>query len=133
MTLTVLLGPDCPNATAATELTHRVLCEPDSGPDPGDARTNVEQLVEGLRFVVVSDEADAERRHFLGSPSWHLHGRDLFAEPGRTPGLACRVYVDGDGLRQGLPTVQALRTALLAAIEHRADAHVADADTEAER
>ncbi|WP_217711923.1 hypothetical protein [Streptomyces sp. NA02536] len=63
---------------------------------------------------VISDTYEAEAAGFTGSPSFMADGRDLFAEPGRAPGIACRVYRTSDGLA-GLPGRDQLRRALLGA------------------
>nr|WP_238426878.1 hypothetical protein [Streptomyces adustus] len=60
---------------------------------------------------VVSDQAEAERIGFTGSPTIWIGGRDPFAEAGRAPGLACRVYRTPDGLA-GAPELDELRQAL---------------------
>lgn len=95
--------PDCPHSGPAAELLCRVL---------------VSIGLDGAAFItrVISDtrEAEAEAEGFTGSPSFMADGRDLFAEPGRTPGIACRVYRTPDGLG-GLPGLDQLRRALLGA------------------
>ena len=63
---------------------------------------------------VVAGQAEAERTAFTGSPTVLIDGRDPFAEPGRTPGLTCRVYRTPDGL-VGLPALDDLRQVLRAA------------------
>ncbi|KOU36500.1 hypothetical protein ADK54_33240 [Streptomyces sp. WM6378] len=56
-------------------------------------------------------KAEAERSGFTGSPTILADGRDPFAEPGRAPGVACRVYRSADGLA-GVPALDELRDAL---------------------
>jgi hypothetical protein len=48
---------------------------------------------------------------FFGSPSLHVNGTDLFAEPNSHVGLACRRYSTPDGY-EGAPTLDQLRAAL---------------------
>jgi len=63
---------------------------------------------------VISDTYEAEAAGYTDSPSFMAGGRDLFAEPGRAPGIACRGYRTSDGLA-GLPGRDQLRRALLGA------------------
>lgn len=60
---------------------------------------------------LVESAAEAERVGFLGSPSIHVDGVDVFAEPGSQVGLACRRYLTPDGVA-GAPTLDQLRSAL---------------------
>ena len=76
-TLTVLVVPDCPHTTAAAELAR-------------DALTTT-GLAATIETVQVRDHDQAARLGFVGSPSFHLDGRDLFGENG-APAMACRVY-----------------------------------------
>jgi hypothetical protein len=73
----LLVVPDCPHAGPAAELLRRAL---------------VSIGLDGTAFTtrVISDAREAEAAGFTGSPSFMIDGRDLFAEPGRTPfrGLA---------------------------------------------
>ncbi|WP_206074582.1 hypothetical protein [Antribacter gilvus] len=98
-TLTILVVPGCPHATSAIELTRDAL-----------AATGLAATIE---TVEVDDLDQAERLGFVGSPSFHLDGRDLFPR-GSTPAMACRVYVTPAGPR-GVPSAAALAAALTAA------------------
>jgi len=51
---------------------------------------------------------EAERRHFVGSPTVLIDGRDPFAGRETIYGLACRVYRTPDGLA-GSPSKEQLR------------------------
>jgi hypothetical protein len=62
------------------------------------------------RVLVDTPEA-AERTRFRGSPSIHVNGTDLFADPEAPVGLSCRIYQTPDGAA-GSPTVDQLRRAL---------------------
>ena len=64
-----------------------------------------------VRRQFVGTVEDAQRLGFLGSPTVLIDGGDPFAEPGATPGLACRIYRTDGGLA-GAPTVTQLRAAL---------------------
>lgn len=63
---------------------------------------------------LVETAAEADRVGFLGSPSIHLDGVDVFAGPGSQVGLACRRYLTPEGYA-GAPTLDQLRTALTGA------------------
>ncbi|MEU9428679.1 hypothetical protein AB0D87_38695 [Streptomyces sp. NPDC048342] len=98
MEIEILVVPDCPNGRPAAERLRLVLdCA-------GLGNT-------GLAIRVVADQAEAERLGFTGSPTILIDGRDPFAEPGRVPGLSCRVYRTPGGLA-GVPTLDQLRQAL---------------------
>ncbi|TQL21171.1 hypothetical protein [Streptomyces sp. SLBN-134] len=101
MNIELLVVPDCPHAEPAAELLQRALVS--IGLDSAAFTTRV-----------ISDTYEAEAAGFTGSPSFMAGGRDLFAEPGRAPGIACRVYRTSDGLA-GLPGRDQLRRALLGA------------------
>ncbi|MFD7168994.1 thioredoxin domain-containing protein [Streptomyces violascens] len=101
MEIEVWVVPDCPNERPMAERLHRAL------DDIGLSGTAV-------TVRVIAGRAEAERVGFTGSPTILIDGRDPFAEPGRVPGLACRVYRTLDGLA-GVPAVEQLRQALHAA------------------
>lgn len=63
----------------------------------------------GRRLIATVEEA--ERAGFIGSPTVLLDGRDPFAEPGRQPGLSCRLYVTEHGTANA-PSVEQLIEAL---------------------
>ncbi|MFF3063633.1 hypothetical protein ACFVQ3_03665 [Oerskovia sp. NPDC057915] len=99
-TLTILLVPDCPHAAPAVHLARHAL-----------ASAGVEAAVETLE---VDDQAQADRLRFVGSPSFHLDGKDLFPTSS-PPAIACRVYPTPSGLR-GVPTVDGLTRAIEAGV-----------------
>ena len=101
MQVELLVVPGCPNESATAELVRGVLDELGRADTPVTVR-------------VIGDQADAVRRGFTGSPTLHFDGCDPFAEPGRAPALACRVYPTSSELR-GLPDAAAVRAALRAA------------------
>ncbi|MEV5987498.1 hypothetical protein AB0L85_21180 [Streptomyces sp. NPDC052051] len=98
MEIEVLVVPDCPNEKVAAERLRQAL------DDVGLSEV-------GFTTRVITEEAEAERRGFTGSPTVLIDGRDPFAEPGRTPGLACRVYRTPEGL-SGAPSTEQLRQVL---------------------
>jgi hypothetical protein len=64
-----------------------------------------------IRLVRVENNEDAARFHFLGSPSFHVNGEDLWQEKRTTYALSCRVYSTPHGMR-GAPDVEMLRQKL---------------------
>ena len=97
MELTVLAVPDCPNASVLERRLAAVLA--------GRAAIPVTRQV-------ITSPAEAARWGMHGSPTLLVNGEDPFAEPGTGPVVACRMYLDEDGLREGAPTVAALRRVL---------------------
>ncbi|MGW3935216.1 hypothetical protein [Streptomyces sp. NBC_00024] len=100
MEIEVLVVPGCPNEQTVAEQLRRAL------DDIGLCET-------GFTTRVIADQTEAERDGFTGSPTILVDGRDLFTEPGRPPGLACRVYRTPQGLA-GAPDAGQLRRALTA-------------------
>jgi hypothetical protein len=47
--------------------------------------------------TVIRTPEQAHLRGFTGSRTVLINGRDPFAEPGRVPGLACRMYANRAG------------------------------------
>ena len=94
----LLVVPDCPNEEPARALLRRALDESD-----------LEHVQ--IRTLVVTDPFEANRINFLGSPSFSVNGVDLFADPGRHPGITCRVYPTAEG-PAGLPGFAELKNAL---------------------
>lgn len=96
MDITLLYFEDCPSWKVAAERLAIIAAERDD--------------VTLTRGVVDTSE-EAERVGFLGSPSIHIDGVDVFAEPGAQVGLACRRYATPNG-PQGSPTLEQLRAVL---------------------
>lgn len=94
----LLLVPECPNAQPAEELLTSALRAAGLGSTP-------------IRVSVIESQHAAEHRGFVGSPTILINGCDPFAEPGRPPALACRVYPGP----AGLPPAEQLRAVLAAA------------------
>jgi hypothetical protein len=65
-----------------------------------------------LRHIEITDLAAAVHNGMHGSPTLLVDGRDLFAQPGTGPALACRLYRDENGHLAGAPSVTALLRAL---------------------
>lgn len=89
MNVEVLVVPDCPHAESAAARVRQVLAE--LGLDGVEVTARV-----------ITDQNQAERTGFTGSPTILINGHDPFAEPGRPAGPACRMYRTPDGL-SGLP------------------------------
>lgn len=102
MDIELLVVPDCPNTRTAADRLHQEL----DGLGLHDVT---------FRTRTITSQAEAEAAHFTGSPTILIDGRDPFAEPGRAPGLTCRVYRTPDGLA-GVPTAEQLRQALADAL-----------------
>lgn len=64
-----------------------------------------------VRHQLVETFEQADDIGFFGSPSIHVAGVDLFAEPGSQAGLSCRRYPTPNGY-EGAPTLEQLRAAL---------------------
>lgn len=69
MRIELLVVPDCPHEEAAGALLRRALNDVGLGS-------------QSFGVVVVESLSVAERRHFLGSPTFTVEGRDLFDVPG---------------------------------------------------
>lgn len=98
----LIVVPDCPHASAAKELLRTALAA--AGLPAPD-----------VRVTVIASQREAEERGFVGSPTVLINGIDPFAEPGRPPALACRIY-PGPGGPSGLPPIDELTGALRSAV-----------------
>lgn len=74
-----------------------------------------ENLSASIEMVKVSDDDEAMRLKFLGSPHFRVNGHDLWPENRETYSLSCRVYPTPEGIK-GFPTVQMLREKLRTAV-----------------
>ena len=68
----------------------------------------MEQFDDPVALVKVSDDSEAARLKFIGSPSFRINGQDLWPEERESHSLSCRVYATPDGLK-GWPSVEMLR------------------------
>lgn len=98
MDVRLLVVPQCPHENAAAQLLRTGL------DDVGLAQVMA-------TTVVISDEQQAAREGFPGSPTITIDGVDPFAEPGRPTALACRMYRTSAGL-SGTPDHSALHDAV---------------------
>lgn len=97
----LLVVPDCPNEDAALTVLQK------AAESAGLKRVPV-------TVTVIDSSDEAQRRRFLGSPTFLIDGIDPFAMPGAQTGLTCRVYATADG-PSGVPDVETLREALVRA------------------
>lgn len=105
MRVEILVVPNCPNEHPARRSLQAAADLADLA-DLGAASVTV---------TVVESMQEAQRRHFVGSPTFLIDGVDPFAVPGARIGLACRLYPTPDG-PAGVPCVEQLRDALLASV-----------------
>lgn len=96
MRIELLVVPECPHEAAVTEVLARALADVGLG-------------AVGFSVTVIGSQDAADRRQFIGSPTFCVDGEDVFCEPGRPAAVACRVY---PGLRAGVPDLRDLRQAL---------------------
>lgn len=101
----LLVVTDCPNEGPAAAVLRQALDD-----------TGLSTVQFTIR--VVSDQAEAERIGFTGSPTVLIDGRDPFAEPGQHPALACRLYRHDTEIF-GVPPLRPLRKALKMAADQR--------------
>jgi hypothetical protein len=64
-----------------------------------------------INLVRITDDAEAMTFRFLGSPSFHVNGIDLWPEERETYNMSCRIYPTPVGLK-GAPTVEMLQKKL---------------------
>ena len=77
------------------------------------AALSAEGIDAEIRLVQGENDAEAARLRFLGSPSFHIEGRELWPEQREQYALSCRVYSTPLGMK-GAPTVELLREKLRA-------------------
>ena len=85
----ILYFDDCPSWQTAAGLLERVIERLD--------------LAAGINLVRVETDEEAQKQHFVGSPSIRLNGKDLFPVDHDNYALGCRVYQTPEGMR-GWPT-----------------------------
>jgi hypothetical protein len=97
----LLVVPNCPHEGQAREVLRAALelAGVDAGP---------------VTVTAIDSAEQAQRRRFIGSPTFLIDGVDPFAVPEAPTGVACRIYASASGVA-GVPEVEALRDALLRA------------------
>jgi hypothetical protein len=101
----VLYVAQCPRHPAAVKLVKDVLA--------------AEGVAAEIQEVLVRDEGMADELRFSGSPTIRINGRDVAGEPQKAQSfaLSCRLY---PGSKQvGLPPVEVIHRAVLAARQER--------------
>ncbi len=71
-----------------------------------------------VEVVRVDTEEEAQRWHFVGSPTILVEGEDIQPLPHEPTRLTCRVYRWEDGRISPLPSPETIRRAIRAATEH---------------
>ncbi|MGN6607370.1 MAG: hypothetical protein ACTHMS_10240 [Jatrophihabitans sp.] len=94
MRIELAVVADCPHEAPAAALLREAL-------------DDIGLESESFSVRVVGSESVADELRFLGSPSFLVEGRDLFADPDRPSVMACRIYPAGS-----LPSLRELRGAL---------------------
>lgn len=94
MKIEVLYFEDCPSWQTGVENLHAAL--------------KLEGLSWPVELVEIQNDEDAQRRRFLGSPSFQFNGDDLWAQNRQEYAMNCRMYPTPEGLR-GWPTVEMFR------------------------
>ncbi len=64
-----------------------------------------------INLIRIDDDAKAVQMKFLGSPSFHVDGVELWAEEREAYNLSCRVYKTPAGMK-GVPSVEMLQEKL---------------------
>lgn len=70
-----------------------------------------ENITASIEMIKVTDDEDATRLNFLGSPHFRVDGKDLWHEERETYSMSCRVYSTPEGTK-GFPTTNMLREQL---------------------
>ncbi|HEX4811537.1 MAG TPA: alkylmercury lyase family protein [Nonomuraea sp.] len=104
MELVVVTVPDCPNAPMLEARLAQALAETGAAAEATITRRTA------------TDAGQAARWQMRGSPTLLIDGRDPFADPAMSTGLACRMYRDEQGRIEGAPSVAALVAALRRAL-----------------
>jgi hypothetical protein len=94
----LIFDRDCPNVGAVREQLRRALV--DLGQSPN-----------WLEWDRESREAPAHVKRY-GSPTVLVDGKDVAGEGSEADSNCCRVYASGDGRLLGIPSVEAIRSAL---------------------
>lgn len=70
-----------------------------------------EGIQASIHLARIDDPEEAERRFFLGSPSFQVKGIDLWPEERASYAPSCRLYDTPEGMK-GAPNVEMLRQRL---------------------
>jgi hypothetical protein len=102
--ITLFYFDGCPSWQSALENLEKVL--------------ESEQIPAQITLVKIDSDAQAQKEHFLGSPSIRVNGVDLWPEERANYSLSCRVYHTPMGMR-GSPTLEMLREKLHSLLLHK--------------
>jgi hypothetical protein len=99
MKITFLFYEDCPSHDAALDRLRQVMTE--------------ESVQAEVQIIKVETEEQAQRLHFVGSPTILVNGRDIDPPPPDAYyALTCRAYRLEDGRISPLPSPDMIRQAL---------------------
>jgi hypothetical protein len=99
MNITFLYFEGCPSHDAALERLRQVMAE--------------EGAQAEIEILKVETDEQAQRLHFVGSPTILIDGRDIDPPPSEAyPALTCRTYRLEDGRISPLPSPDMIRRAL---------------------
>ena len=102
-TIELLWWAGCPSHPRAKAMVQEAMTA--AGLAPGDLQT--------LQMVT---QDDAEREHFIGSPTIRIDGADIVPPgPDDPPALTCRLYFTAAGRPAALPDAQLITDAVAAA------------------
>lgn len=75
----------------------------------------------GLNLAVLRREINnyelAQTENFVGSPTFRIHGQDLFDTEGQRCGLSCRIYKRPSGKFGPLPDFEEFKINLIASLQ----------------
>jgi hypothetical protein len=108
MEVELLVVPDCPHEALARDLVWAAA-----------QRAGLTDV--RLTVTVVDTDEQAQRRGFIGSPTFLIDGVDPFAVPDAPAGVTCRVYASSRGAA-GVPEMAELGDALVRACASRSSA-----------
>jgi hypothetical protein len=101
MNITFLYFEGCPSHDAALERLRQIMAE--------------EGTQAEIEIIKVETDEQAQRLHFVGSPTILIDGRDIDLPPSEAyPALTCRAYRLEDGRISPLPSPAMIRRALQA-------------------
>ncbi|MEW5806944.1 MAG: MerC family mercury resistance protein [Acidobacteriota bacterium] len=101
LTVELIVAPDCPNAKAAREQLLRAFT--DAGLSP-----------QWQEWISGAPESPAYT-YAYGSPTTLVNGQDVADASPSAKGHSCRLYMDREGQLSGVPSVEAITSALLRA------------------
>jgi hypothetical protein len=97
--ITFLYYEDCPSHDVALDRLRQVMSE--------------ERVQAEVKIIKVETDEQAQRLHFVGSPTILVNGRDIDPpSPGAYYALTCRAYRLEDGRISPLPSPDMIRRAL---------------------